>query len=127
MYCELGFLRVRSGSPESEDGRCAYLVYPHQPILAYIPTTGRLVGEYCVSFEDPEKPYGTGRLPDSDDVLAKWMALTGDEQRLIGMANMHLPGRQIDRQQVERDLRRLAGWDQARRDRLARTEAPSAG
>ena len=52
-------------------------------------------------------PYGSARLPDSDDVLAKWMALTGDEQRLIAAANLHLPGRQVDPKQVRRDLWRL--------------------
>ena len=51
------------------------------------------------------------RLPDSDDVLAKWMALTGDERRLIRDANVHLPGRQIDPSRVRRDLWRLAEWD----------------
>ena len=36
------------------------------------------------------------------------MALTGDERRLIAEANMHLPGRQVDPEQVRRDLWRLA-------------------
>ena len=53
-------------------------------------------------------------MPDSDDVLAKWMALTGDERRLITMANMHLPGRQLDPDQVKRDLWRLAHWERRR-------------
>jgi len=47
-------------------------------------------------------------------VLAKWMALTGDERRLISTANMHLPGRQLDPQQVARDLWRLERWERAR-------------
>jgi hypothetical protein len=51
---------------------------------------------------------------DSDDVLAKWMALTGDERHLIATANMHLPGRQIDPRQVRRDLWRLAQWERGR-------------
>ena len=54
------------------------------------------------------------RLPDSDDVLAKWMALTGDERRLITTANMHLPGRQVDPKQVRRDLWRLQQWERRR-------------
>ena len=54
------------------------------------------------------------RLPDSDDVLAKWMALTGDERRLIASANMHLPGRQLDPANVSRDLWRLSQWERAR-------------
>ncbi|HEY6888413.1 MAG TPA: hypothetical protein VI300_11555 [Solirubrobacter sp.] len=67
-------------------------------------------------------PYGSARLPDSDDVLAKWMALTGDERRLITTANMHLPGRQVDPKQVRRDLWRLTQWEQARLRRLAREQ-----
>jgi hypothetical protein len=44
-------------------------------------------------------------------VLAKWMALTADERRLIEEANMHLPGRQIDPDRIRRDLVRLARWE----------------
>ena len=33
-----------------------------------------------MQFPDETRPYGSALLPDSDDVLAKWMALTGDEQ-----------------------------------------------
>jgi hypothetical protein len=94
----------------------AYLIYPHRPIVAYLPETGALLNEYCVAFPDHSKPYGSARLPDSDDVLAKWMALTADEQRIIANANMHLPGRQIDPNQVRRDLWRLRQWE---RERLA--------
>jgi hypothetical protein len=125
MYRELGFLRVQSTLVAPDEEPTAYLLYPHRPIVAYLPQTRRFVGEYCISFEDPARPYGSGRLPDSDDVLAKWMALTGDERRLIAMANMHLPGRQVDPGLVERDLRRLARWDQDReRRRAARPTAP---
>jgi hypothetical protein len=51
-------------------------------------------------------------------VLAKWMALTGDERRLLGMANMHLPGRQVDPKRVRRDLWHLSQWE---RERMRRT------
>ena len=74
----------------------AYLVYPHKPVVAYLPQTRELLNEYCVEFPDETRPYGSARLPDSDDVLAKWMALTGDEERLVRTANLHLPGRQVD-------------------------------
>ena len=119
MYRDLGFLRVRSRAADGHDEPCAYLLYPHRPIVAYLPSSGRLVGEYCVNFEDPDTTNGTGRLPASDDVLAKWMALTGDEQGLISAANMHLPGRQVETRQVERDLARLARWDHERSRRTA--------
>ena len=43
------------------------------------------------------------------------MALTGDEERLIRNANMHLPGRQVDPSRVRRDLWRLSEWERQRR------------
>ena len=129
MYRDLGFLRVWGSQAEAPDdvGRTggaayAYLIYPHKPIVAYLAQTHRLLGEYCVEFLDQARPYGSARLPDSDDVLAKWMALTGDERRLISMANMHLPGRQLDPAQVTRDLWRLGQWE---RGRLRDTAAPT--
>ena len=101
----------------------AYLVYPHKPIVAYLPQTGRLLNEYCVEFPDETRPYGSTRLPDSDDVLAKWMALKGDERRLISEANMHLPGRQIDPKMLQRDIWRLGRWERERLERAARRHA----
>ena len=112
MYRDLGFIRVWGRG--SEGVEYAYLVYPHKPIVAYLPQTGVLLNEYCVEFPDETRPYGSVRLPDSDDVLAKWMALTGDERRLIANANMHLPGRQVDPKQVRRDLWRLKQWERRR-------------
>jgi hypothetical protein len=93
----------------------AYLIYPHKPIVAYVPKTGRLLSEYCVEFPDLTGAISQTRLPDSDDVLAKWMALTGDEERLIRNANMHLPGRQVDPGRIRRDLWRLSEWERQRR------------
>jgi len=135
MYRDLGFIRVwgalaraprrgRIGEDPRAGAPYAYLVYPHKPIVAYLPQTGELLNEYCVEFPDETRPYGSARLPDSDDVLAKWMALTGDERRLIATANMHLPGRQIDPKQVRRDLWRLSQWE---RDRLRRAQRPTGG
>ena len=109
MYRDLGFIRVRGSAPGY-----AYLVYPHKPVVAYVPETGRLLNEYCVEFPDLTGAVAGSRLPDSDDVLAKWMALTGDERRLIRTANMHLPGRQVDPGRVRRDLWRLAQWQRER-------------
>ncbi len=115
MYRDLGFLRVWGGLGDHGRGSgaaYAYLIYPHKPIVAYMPQTGELLNEYCVAFPDHTKPYGSSRLPDSDDVLAKWMALTADERRLVGEANMHLPGRQVDPDRVRRDIVRLCRWEQ---------------
>jgi hypothetical protein len=130
MYRDLGFLRVwgRLANGPGQPGRAAegapyaYLLYPHKPIVAYLPQTRELVSEHCVEFPDETRPYGSAMLPDSDDVLAKWMALTGDEERLISSANMHLPGRQIDPKQVRRDLWRLTQWEQERLRRAARND-----
>jgi hypothetical protein len=144
MYRELGFIRVwgRAGGGEGRPGRrsreaepasaagsgdpvakrradaaYAYLIYAHKPIVAYVPATRSLLNEYCVEFPDLTSAISQSRLPDSDDVLAKWMALTGNEERLITNANMHLPGRQIDPARVRRDLWRLSEWERRRRDR----------
>jgi hypothetical protein len=117
MYRDLGLIRVEgkrtipSGPPPY-----AYLIYPHKPIVSYVPASGRLLSEYCVDFPDMGFHGSRGRLPASDDVLAKWMALTGDEKRLINEANMHLPGRQVDPARVRRDLWRLQMWERERRD-----------
>src|ERR687883_502162 len=130
MYRDLGFIRVagrmarkgprsqRAGADDAAGPRYAYLIYPHKPIVAFVPKTGRLLSEYCVEFPDLTGAISQTRLPDSDDVLAKWMALTGDEERLIRHANMHLPGRQVDPSRVRRDLWRLSEWERQRRGPL---------
>ena len=121
MYRALGFIRV-AGHParrEVDRGRggrppYAYLVYPHKPIVAFVPASGQLLSEYCVEFPDLTGSGGRHRLPASDDVLAKWMALTSNEDRVIKRANMHLVGRQLDPARVRRDLWRLAEWERRR-------------
>ena len=90
--------------------------------MAYLPQTGRLLNEYCVEFPDESKPYGSSRLPDSDDVLAKWMALKGDERRPISSANMHLPRRQRDPKQIQPDIWRPARRERQRLERNRRTQ-----
>ncbi len=132
MYRDLGFIRVggkharrdadRTGEravPASireprERAAYAYLVYPHKPIVAFVPGTGQLLSEYCVEFPDFGGAGGRHRLPASDDVLAKWMALTSDEDRVIRRANMHLIGRQHDPARIRRDLWRLGEWERRR-------------
>jgi hypothetical protein len=130
MYHDLGFIRVWGTQAEGPDHAThtsgapyAYLIYPHKPLVAFLPQTGRLLSEYCVEFPDETRPYGSTLLPDSDDVLAKWMALTGDERRLVENANMHLPGRQIDPKRVRRDLWRLRQWERERARRERRRES----
>ncbi|MDQ5835105.1 MAG: hypothetical protein M3550_18975 [Actinomycetota bacterium] len=123
MYRDLGFIRVAGkharrnadrGAPSAPP--YAYLVYPHKPIVAYVSGSGQLLSEYCVEFPDLSgESGGRHRLPASDDVLAKWMALTSDEDRVIRRANMHLVGRQLDPARVRRDLWRLAEWERRRK------------
>jgi len=104
MYDQLGFVAVEGGEGYG------YLVYPHRPIVAYDAASGELLSEYCVRFPDAADAEAGRWLPDADDVLAKWMGLHGDERRLLGEANMHLPGRQLDPAMVRRDLERLETW-----------------
>jgi hypothetical protein len=102
MFRELGFVCV----PGEEYG---YLLYPHRPVVAYDARTGEVLNEYCVRFEDHGDEAGP-RLPDADDVLAKWMSLRADEHALIGTANMDRPGRQMDPGQLRKDLRTYELW-----------------
>lgn len=95
MYRELGFLFVAG----EEYG---YLIYPHRPIVAYDARSGEPLSEFCVRFLDEKR-----RLPDADDLLAKWMALRADEKLVIGESNIDRLGRQLDPAQVRRDLRTL--------------------
>jgi hypothetical protein len=114
MYRDLGFIRV-TGSGPAGLREYRYLIYPHRPIVAYLVGSNSLLSEYCVEFPDLNDPLYGPKLPDSDDVLAKWMVINADEERLLRDANLHLPGRQVDPQQVRRDLWRLAEWDRSRR------------
>ena len=117
MYRDLGFIRVIGHNSIDGAGTYCYLIYPHKPIVAYLRGSNSLMSEYCVEFPDHEEQTYGPKLPDSDDVLAKWMMLRSDEEGLIRRANMHLPGRQVDPQQVRRDLWRLAMWERERRVR----------
>ncbi len=110
MYEELGFIRV-AGRGEGY----AYLLYPHRPIVAFETGGGELLNEYCVRFHDDSDPPQGSRLPDADDVLAKWMSIRGGERELVAAAHLDAPGRQHDPVQVRRDLRLLDAW-RARRN-----------
>jgi hypothetical protein len=108
MYAELGFIALEGG--DGGDGGYGYLLYPHRPIVAYDTRSDELLSEYCVAFPDRSDAANGQRLPDADDVLAKWMSLRAGERELISVANMHVPGRQVDPGQVRRDLIRLREW-----------------
>jgi hypothetical protein len=103
MYERFGLLSV-------ENRDYGYLIYPHRPLVAYDAASGELLSEYCVRFRDGSDPEAGERLPDADDVLAKWMALRADEHELIGTANVHPLGRQLDPAMVRRDLAALRQW-----------------
>lgn len=105
-YEELGVVHV-DGS-----GDYGYLLYPHRPIVAFDSQTRELLSEFCVRFPDEG---GAGeRLPDADDVLAKWLTLRADERGLIATANLDRPGRQLDPDMVRRDLERVREWSSSR-------------
>ena len=123
MYEQLGFISFVRPPHGSCEGGYGYLIYPHRPIVAYDSATRELLSEYCVRFPDRTEPEGRRRLPDADDVLAKWMALHGDEHGLIADANMHLVGRQVDPEHVRRDLKRLAEWKHAQAGALQASAA----
>ncbi len=117
--------RHATGRASASGAPYAYLIYPHSRSSPTCPQTGALLNEYCVAFPDHTRPYGSARLPDSDDVLAKWMALTADERRLIADANMHLPGRQIDPERGAPRPARLARWERERTRACSRGSADS--
>ena len=121
MFCELGFICVtgKRGKRATRRGlplpRYRYLIYPHLPLVALLPRSMAPVREYCVQFPDLSSG-SQPTLPKGDDVLAKWMTLRADEDRLLAYANVCNAGCQIPLSQIERDLKRLERW-QARRER----------
>ena len=109
-YRALGFLHAFGSSEEDGLPGYGYLIYPHRPIVSFDTRTGRILNELCVRFPDRDDTGADARLPDADDVLAKWLALRGDELGLLAEANVDRPGTQIDPNQVRRDLLRLQEW-----------------
>lgn len=125
MFTELGFICVpgrrptRPGWPTPPGPRYRYLIYPHLPVVALLPRSMAPVREYCIQFPERLPAGGSEALPAGDDVLAKWMTLRSDEERLLAFANVASAGCQVPLGRIERDLRMLDRW-QARR----RGEAP---
>src|SRR5690349_18509102 len=105
VYERLGVLAV-----EHDGGEYGYLIYPQRPIVGYDARSGELLSEYCVRFLDGSEPEAGERLPDADDVLAKWLALRMDEEHTLRTANVHPLGRQLDPAMVRRDLLALQVW-----------------
>jgi hypothetical protein len=105
MYERFGFLAF-----EDAERGYGYLIYPQRPIVGYDAQNGELLSEYCVRFRDRPEDGSEERLPDADDVLAKWLALSADERGLLATANVHPLGRQLDPAMVRRDLEALRQW-----------------
>jgi hypothetical protein len=126
QFRELGFICVtgrrgaRPGRPAGGPPRYRYLIYPHLPVVALLPRSMAPVREYCVQF--PERGgSGIPLLPRGDDVLAKWMTLRADEDRLLSYANVGNAGCQVPLSRIEQDIGRLERWN-ARRARPAAEE-----
>lgn len=122
MFRELGFICVtgrrgrRAGSAADSPPRYRYIIYPHLPVVALLPRSMAPVREYCVQFPDRTGMPGGPLLPVGDDVLAKWMTLRADEDRLLSYANVGGAGCQVPLTTIERDLDRLARWRRRRDD-----------
>jgi hypothetical protein len=114
MFRDLGFICVPGRRRGGGVARYRYLIYPHLPVIALLPRSMAPVREYCVQFPDHSAPGATRLLPVGDDVLAKWMTLRADEDRLLAYANVGGAGCQVPLGRIERDLRRLRRWRDAR-------------
>ncbi len=113
MFSDLGFICVEGGGTESRGGpRHRYLIYPHSPVVALLPGSLTPVREYCILF--PELDDQVAALPAGDDMVAKWMTLRGDEDRVLTFANVSSAGCEIPLHRVERDLDRLRRWESGR-------------
>lgn len=124
MFEQLGFICV-TGRRASRPGalpRYRYLIYPHLPVVALLPRSLAPVREYCILF--PERG-GPQCLPTGDDVLAKWMTLRADEDRLLTYANISSPGCQVPLHRIERDVARYRRW-MARETRPQPAGSPAA-
>ena len=96
MYRDLGFIRVwgaQAEGPGAGGAPYAYLIYPHKPIVAYLPQTRELLNEYCVEFPDHDAPL---RQRAAARLRRRARQVDGADRRrgarLIADANMHLPG-----------------------------------
>jgi hypothetical protein len=122
QFRDLGFICVagrRGGRAARAAGgppRYRYLIYPHLPVVALLPRSMAPVREYCVQFPERAGP-GTPLLPRGDDVLAKWMTLRADEDRLLSYANVGNAGCQVPLSRIERDIARLERWSARRAGR----------
>lgn len=128
MFRDLGFICVEgSRRARRADGapRHRYLIYPHLPVVALLPRSLAPVREYCVQFPDRSGPGATRLLPVGDDVLARWMTLRADEDRLLAYANVGGAGCQVPLGRIAHDLDRLARWRAQREARDAAGARPA--
>jgi hypothetical protein len=117
MFRDLGFICVagrRRDRDPLDPPRYRYLIYPHLPVVALLPRSLAPVREYCVQFPDRSVGGPARALPAGDDMLAKWMTLRADEQRLLAFANVAGAGCQVPLSRIARDLGRLARWQERR-------------
>jgi len=126
MFRDLGFICLtgrRAGTRAFSLPRYRYMVYPHLPVVALLPRSLAPVREYCIQFPETSPDVPEPALPVGDDILAKWMTIRADEDRLLAFANVANAGCQIPLSTIERDIRRYERW-RARHDSLP-PRAPS--
>ena len=95
MYRELGFIaRLPAAAPDSGYG---YLIYPHRPIVAFEQPQRRAAERVLRRLPGPAPSRGR-RAAARRRRRARQMdgRCSGDERGLIGDANMHAPGQQLD-------------------------------
>ena len=135
MFGELGFICVtgrrgrRPGSPPDSPPRYRYLIYPHLPVVALLPALHGAGARVLRAVPRPPAAPARPLLPGGDDVLAKWMTLRADEDRLLSYANVGNAGCQVPLCRIERDSQRLERWS-ARRAREAQnggSDSPAGG
>jgi hypothetical protein len=97
MYRDLGFIRVEGKRTiPSGPAPYAYLIYPHKPIVSYVPGE-RPPAERVLRRLPRSRLPRPARPPARQRRRARQVdGAHGDEKRLINEANMHLPGRQVD-------------------------------
>ena len=103
MYERLGLLSIDTR------GEYGYLIYPQRPIVGYDAQTASCSpSTACASATAPTPRRGRGSPMPTTCSPSGWRSAWTSE--LIGTANVHPLGRQLDPAMVRRDLSALRAW-----------------